>query len=156
MEVTVKAKGVTLAAVTEQVTRDLRTANKTIAGRIGKAGRAAIANGAPRMYGRRLAVKVTNHVTPTSVLVEFDPAKRNAGLWAIAEAGARPHDIAPKRGRVGRNGRPAALRLLADFYAADVAHPGTSGSKAWTKAVDRLDDATQRLIEAGYAEAVGA
>lgn len=64
---------------------------------------------------------------------------RNVGYARYVEQGTRPHVIRPKPGRVGRNGRPAALawggarRLTgtlrsgaqATHFAREVHHPGT-------------------------------
>jgi hypothetical protein len=153
---TFTASGPTLAQLTTRGARNLRTANRTAGRVIAKAGRKAMNDAAKstgrRWYGRPLAVKFKVDSSPTVARVAFNPARGQAGGWAIAEAGASPHDIRPRGRRRGRGGRPAAL-LIAGLYATDAAHPGAGGARTWTKATRAVDKAVRPELVDVYDEA---
>ena len=133
MRVTVTPKGPTLDTLTRDTIRDLRAANRRAGRQVAKTGGAAMRKGAPR----KLGVKDEVESWPDRWSVEWFPAPRTSGAWAIAESGARPHTIDPRRRR--------AL-AFAGRYAANVNHPGTAGRQAWTKAGARLADVLDRDI----------
>jgi hypothetical protein len=151
--ISVREVGNRQAQLIVEAGRELKRANRLVAREIVKVGGQAMRKEAPRMWGRKLAIKTKTATTPFSVLVLFFPAPKNAGGWAIQESGARAHDIYPKRGRKGRGGRPAALSF-SELYSAHAWHPGTSGNKAWTKAGARLEKALTPAIEDVYDEAL--
>ena len=148
MEFTVTAKGPTLDALIRDTTRDLRAANRTAGRAVGKVGVAAMRKGAPRMFGKVLGVKADVDAWPSRCSVEFHPAARQSGAWAITEAGRRGGYLVTPRNR-------RALKLPGGF--AMTAHPGaTSGHRAWTHAVARLVKAVDKTVHDVYDEALDA
>jgi hypothetical protein len=148
VDFTVKTKGPTLESLVRDTTRELRAANRTAGRDIGKVGKAAMGKGAPRMFGRQLAVKTTVDAWPSRCAVEFNPAKRQSGPWAIAEAGRRG-------GYLVRPRRRDALAFSGRF--ARFALPGNvAGRRAWTAAVGRLVRAVDRTVHDVYDDALGA
>jgi len=148
VEFTVTAKGSTLAELTRNTTRDLRAANRTAGRELAKAGTAAMGKGAPRMMGRALRVKATVDAWPSRCAVEFNPAPKQSGAWAIAEAGRRGgYTVKPRRRK--------ALAYAGRF--AMVTHPGAvGGRRAWTRAVARLVKAVDTSLRDVYDDALGA
>ena len=144
MEITVRAVGGGFDDVIRDTVRDLRRANRIVGRRVATVGRKAITARAPRMFGRKLTVKTT--VKPRGDGCEIGFAGRPSGAWAIADKGARPHLIRPRRAR--------ALRMEGGF-AMSANHPGTSGHKAWVHAGDRLRKAIKPVIEDVYGDALG-
>jgi len=148
VEFTVTQNGPTLDALIRGTTRDLRAANRTAGRDLAKVGKSAIGKGAPRMMGRQLTAKAKVDAWPTRCSVEFNPAKGQAGAWAIADTGRRGgYTVKPRRRK--------ALRLPGGFAA--VAHPGAvAGRQAWTRAVARLRKAVDRTVHDVYDDALGA
>lgn len=148
MDFTVTAKGPTLDTLIRDTTRDLRAANRTAGRELGKVGKAAMSKGAPRMFGRQLTVKAKVDAWPSRCSVEFNPAPRQSGPWAIAESGRRGgYTVTPRRRK--------ALRLPGGF--AMTAHPGAvAGHRAWTKAGQRLAKAVDKTVHDVYDDALGA
>jgi hypothetical protein len=148
VDFTVKAQGPTLGELTARSSRALRTANRAAGREIAKAGRKAM-DAVPkgqgrRFYGRSLRVKYKVDSSPSGAKVTFNPAKGQAGGWAIAEAGASAHLIRPHK---------RALRF-AGRYAAVVHHPGTGGSGTWTRATKAVAKAVKPELEDLYEEAL--
>lgn len=148
MDFTVTAKGPTLESLTRNTSRDLKAANRTAGRDMGKAGKAAIAKGAPRMFGHALKGKATVDAWPSRCSVEFAPAKGQAGAWQITETGRRGgYTVKPRRAK--------ALHYAGRF--AMVTHPGAVGGRqAWTNAVARLRKAVDKSLHDVYDEALGA
>lgn len=72
-----------------------------------------------------------------------------AGPWKIAEEGADAHTIKPKRGK--------ALKFASgDVRSVTVKHPGTKGSRAWSRAEDatvaRLDKTVPETFDRAVAD----
>ena len=156
MEFTVTTKGRGFDALIRDTTRDLKKANRKAANDVSKKGLAAMRKGAPRMWGRVLRVKSEKHIEPFGAAVDFFPWPKNAGGWAIQESGRRGgYEIAPKRGRQGRGGRPAALRVADGMYAANALGGSWGGKKAWTKAGERLVKVTDKTVKDIYDDALG-
>lgn len=166
MAFTFTASGPTLAQLTTRGARNLRTANRTAGRVIAKAGRKAMNDAAKstgrRWYGKALTVKFKVESSPSSALVVFNASRGQAGGWAIAEAGARSHDIVPRGRRGGRAGDrtvggPARGRVhalhFAGLFASNVDHPGASGAHAWTKATRAVDKAVRPELLDVYDEA---
>jgi hypothetical protein len=152
--ITVTTRGPSFDRLIADTVRDLRQANRTSAREVQRTGLAAMRMGAPRMWGRKLAIKSkskTHGVNGSNV--EFFPAPNNLGGWAMREKGTKAHDIYPRRGRAGRGGRPAALKIVG-LYAANAWHPGSTGEKAWTRAGERLWRAIDPVVEDVYDDAL--
>lgn len=129
-----------------QTTRDVKRANKALGKKIEKAGKAAVAKGAPRMWGKKLTVKAKiGSATAGHVQVYFSGF--SAGGWAIQEWGTKPHEINPVNKR--------AL-FFNELLSAHVGHPGTRGHAAWTAAKARLRAAIEPVIRDAYDEALAA
>jgi hypothetical protein len=148
VEFTVKAQGPTLGELTARSSRALRTANRAAGREIAKAGRKAM-DAVPkgqgrRWHGRALRVKFKIDSSPTGARVTFNPARGQAGGWAIADTGASPHVIRP-------HGR--ALRF-GGRYAAVVHHPGARGVGVWGKATKAVAKAVKPELEDLYEEAL--
>lgn len=152
MEFRARSVGTSFDTIASDLARSYKTANRTVGRDIAKKGKAAIAKGAPRMMGRRLTSKTRVEASGDRAEVTFTPF--SVGGWAIMEFGAKAHDIYPKAGRQGRDGRPPAL-LFSGLYSNNAWHPGIAARGLWTKAGERLDDAIRPLIEDTYAEALG-
>jgi hypothetical protein len=147
VEFTVTTKGPTFETLIADTTRDLRAANRTAGRQVAKAGKAAMSNGAPRMFGRKLSAKANVDAWPDRCKVEFVPAPKQSGAWAIAESGRRGGYTVKPRGR-------KALHYAGRF--AMVTHPGAVGGRhAWTKAGERLAKALDRTVADVYDEALG-
>jgi hypothetical protein len=148
VEFRVTTKGPTFEQVTRDTLRDLRAANRTAGRDIAKAGKTAMAAGAPRMFGRTLTVKPKVDAWPDRCKVEFVPAPKQSGPWAIAESGRRGgYTVKPRRAK--------ALHFAGRF--AMVTHPGAvAGRHAWTRAGERLAKALDRTIVHVYDDALGA
>ena len=148
MDFTVTAKGPTLEQLTRDTARDLRAANRKAGRELGKVGKAAMGKGAPRMFGKALTVKPKVDAWPTRCSVEFNPAPRQSGPWAIAESGrVGGYTVRPRRRK--------ALRLPGGF--AMVTHPGpVGGRRAWTAAGRRLVKAVDKTVKDVYDEALDA
>ena len=148
MDFTVTAKGPTLESLTRDTVRDLRAANRTAGREMAKVGKAAIAKGAPRMFGRKLSAKATVDAWPSRCTVEFAPAKGQAGPWQIADTGRRGgYTVKPRRAR--------ALHYGGRFTM--VTHPGAvAGRHAWRQAVARLGRAVDKSVHDTYDDALGA
>jgi hypothetical protein len=157
VDFTVTAKGPTLDSLIRDTSRDLTRANRKAGREVRKVGLAAMRKGAPRMWGRKLAIKGDVTATATKgATVEFFPAPNNAGGWAMQESGRRGgYAIRPKRGRTGRNGRRPALKIGA-IYAAKARGGAWGGRRAWTKAGERLAKALDRTVADVYDDALGA
>lgn len=166
MEFAIQVQGPTLAQLTTKAARALRTANRAAGRDIAKLGRKAMNDAAKsqgrRWYGRPLTVKWKVDSSPSDAVVTFNPSKGQSGGWAIAEAGASPHDIYPRRRRTGRagdnmlrprNGRQAAL-FFDGIYAADAFHPGARGVGTWTKATKAIDKVIRPDLEDLFGEAL--
>lgn len=147
MRVTVTQKGPTLESLTAETIRDLRAANRKAGRELSRVGIAAMRDGAPTMWGKRLAVKSEVDAWPDRVTVEFYPAPGSAGGWAIAESGARPHDIHPRARK--------ALKF-SGLWSANVDHPGARGRRAWSLAGERLAAVLDRQVESVYDDAMDA
>jgi hypothetical protein len=148
VEFTVTAKGPTLEALTRNTARDLRAANRTAGRAVGKAGKAAMGKGAPRMFGKALTVKAKVDAWPSRCAVEFNPARGQSGAWAIADTGRRGgYTVRPRRRK--------ALAFAGRF--AMVTHPGAiAGRHAWTRATARAAKALDRTVHDVYDDALGA
>jgi hypothetical protein len=148
VEFTVTQKGPTLDALIRGTTRDLRAANRTAGRDVAKVGKAAMAKGAPHMFGKALTVKTKVDAWPTRCAVEFNPARGQAGPWQIAETGRRGgYTVKPRRRK--------ALAFAGRF--AMVTHPGpVGGHKAWTRAVQRGAKAVGKQVGDVYDDALGA
>jgi hypothetical protein len=147
----VTAKGPTFDQLIRDTTKDLRAANKKAGGQIRKVGGAAMRKGAPTMWGRKLAIKV--ELTPSVVdcRVEFTPAPRNAGGWAIQESGRRGgYDVKPIRAEALHGGFPGA------FAARVHIERSWGGRQAWTHAGERLAKALNKTVADVYDDALGA
>lgn len=152
MDFTVSTQGPTLAQLIDRSTRALQTANRTAGREIAKAGKKAMGDVAKgqgrRWYGRTLAVKFKVESSPKSTTVTFNPARGQAGAWAIADKGAGGHVIRPKR----RRGRAALA--FDGRYAALVHHRGARGVGTWGKAVKAVDKAVRPELEDVYDKAL--
>ena len=146
------SKGPPFDQVIRATVKDLKAANRVAGREIVKVGRKAIVAKAPKVGGKKLGVKTKTNVYVDRAEVAF--MARTVGGWMMHERGTKAHDIHPRKGRRGRSNRPAALRF-AGLYAADAFHPGTSGSKAWTKAVDRLKRVIDPAVADVYDDALG-
>jgi hypothetical protein len=148
VEFTVTQTGPTFDALLTSTARDLKQANRKAGREVGKVGKAAMAKGAPRMFGRALTAKPKVEAFANRCQVEFVPSPRQSGPWAIAESGRRGgYLVAPRRRR--------ALRLPSGF--AMSAHPGpVAGRKAWTRAGARLFKAVDRTVHDVYDDALEA
>jgi hypothetical protein len=142
--ITVTTRGPSFDRLIADTTRDLRGANRAAGRRIATVGKAAIRQGAPRMWGKKLGVKTTVDAGPDSARVEF--VAKPAGGWAIRESGTRPHPIRPRNAK--------ALHWFFDRYTMLVSHPGSGGERAWTRAGERLKRAVDPVIEHIYDEAM--
>lgn len=141
--ITVRATGPTLDRLVDQVARDTRAARRQVGKAVASAGMKAGNKGAPRFYGRRMRVRSRIHASTGRTSVELYGSP--AGGWAIAESGARPHDIEPRRAR--------ALHF-AGLFSANVDHPGTGGRRAWTAAGARIEPAVAKVIADTYDKAL--
>jgi hypothetical protein len=155
VEFTVTTVGKGLDGLVRDTAKDLKKANRKAGTELSKKGLAAMRKGAPRMWGRRLAIKSEKHVTVHDCVVDFFPAPKNAGGWAIQESGRRGgYEIYPKHR--GRNGRPAALLVADGMYAANALGGAWGGRKAWTKAGERLFKAVDKTVKDVYDDALDA
>ncbi len=147
MDFTVTTKGPTLDTLLAGTVRDLKAANRTAGRDMAKVGKAAARKGAPRMFGRKLAVKAKVDAFASTATVEFNPAKRQAGPWQIAETGRRGgYTVKPRR----------AKALTFDGRYASVTHPGrVAGRRAWSQAVARIAKAVDRTVHDVYDDAMG-
>ena len=150
-----------LGDLNKSLTKAQRDVGKTIAG----VGRRVILEQALRKRGtlsmsgmnvKKLGAAAKIKPTPTSVTVTL--TAKPAGPWAIVERGTKEHEIAPTKGRVGRNGRPAALELFgmgSGFYAASTLHDGARGFYVWAAATAGGGDSEiERAVTATFDEAV--
>jgi hypothetical protein len=87
VEFTVTTQGQTLDQLVKATATDLKKANRKVGAEVSKVGLKAMRKGAPRMWGRKLAIKSEKHVTAHNCVVEFFPAPKNAGGWQIQESG---------------------------------------------------------------------
>ena len=150
---TVRAKGKSLDQLMAATVKDLTEANRTAGKEIRKVGRKAIREKAPKVGGKKLGARINVKAYADRADVTF--RAHTVGGWMMHEKGAKPHDIYPRKGRVGRAGRPAALSV-SGLYAANVWHPGTKpGTKAWTKAIERVRKAILPAIVDVYDDALG-
>jgi hypothetical protein len=150
VEFTVRAQGPTFADLTSRAERSLRTANRAAAADIGKVGRKAMDASARASgrgwHGRTLRTKTKIDSSPAGARVTFNPAKGQAGAWAIADTGASAHMIRPRRGKALRfDGR----------YAPVVHHLGARGVGVWAKATRTIDRAVKPELVDRYGEALG-
>jgi hypothetical protein len=90
------------------------------------------------------------------VLMEGVPS----GFWVWKESGTGAHEIRPKKVRRRRKGKrnfampgPMGGGLNHPVFG-PVIHPGTTGSRKWTKTVNEADEAIGALIERALAKAV--
>jgi hypothetical protein len=144
VEIRVRPVGISFDQLSHDVARRYKAANRQVGRGVAKVGKAAIRKGAPRMWGKPLTCKTK--VDSWSDHAEVTFQAQPAGGWAIAESGARPHPIAPRsRKALAFNGR----------FAAHVAHPGSGGHKAWSKAGQRLAAAIEPEIQDTYDRALG-
>lgn len=143
MDVSITRTGDSLEDALDDLNQAFTKAQRATGKRMAAAGRAAILDEALKRRGtlsfsgmnvKRLGASARIRPTPTSVTVLL--TAKPAGPWSIVEYGAKAHPIYPKRGRVGKGGRPAALQLFdgSDFFAANVAHPGSPPFHVWTAA----------------------
>ena len=146
----VKQRGPSLDSLVQATVRDLRAANRTAGREIAKAGKKAIAAKSPRVNGKKLGSKTRTRAHADRAEVTF--RANTVGGWMMHQKGTKPHDIYPKKGRRGRGNRPAALRL--GQFAANVHHPGTAGTGAWTKAIARLKVAVLPAVTDVYDDAM--
>lgn len=153
MDFTFTTSGRTFDQLTRGIARDLTAAHKKAGRQIARKGKAAAAKGAPVMWGERLAVATDTEADANGCTVTFKPAAGNAGGWAMQESGTRPHSIAPRRGRGGRGGRPAALAFDGLYYA-DVFVSGMAGRRAWTRAGERIAKAANTVVLEVYSDAL--
>lgn len=152
MEFSARSVGTSFDTIAADLARSYKAANRTVGRDIAKKGKAAIAKGAPRMMGKKLTSKTRVEASGDRAEVTFTPF--SVGGWAIAEFGTKAHDIYPKAGRVGHDGRPAALKF-AGLYANNAFVRGIAARGLWSKAGERLDEAITPLIEDVYTEALG-
>jgi hypothetical protein len=145
----VVAKGPSFDSVTRTVVREVEAATRKVGRDVAKVGRKAIASGEASFRGKKLSASTRQRVSGKRSTVIFHA--KPAGAWAIRETGAKDHPIKPKRaqalafpgaGRKTKGGRSGVTMF--------VNHPGASGSRRWTKAGDRLEDAVERPIEHTY------
>jgi len=145
VEIRVSTKGAGFDRVMRDAARDLRAANRTVGRKVARTGTAAIRKGAPTMWGKRLSAKTKVDAWPDRAVVTFQA--KPAGGWAMQESGTRPHPIKARRRE--------ALHFEGVF-AEHVAHPGTTGHRAWTKAKQRLVKAIKPQITDIYDDALAA
>jgi hypothetical protein len=87
----------------------------------------------------RYDIKGTQNAT---ALVKATPA----GAAAIAERGAKPHPIAPKR----RN-RSRVIRLAnGDFVRGPIAHPGMRGNNAWARTKQVIGPRSRQIFQRAH------
>ena len=147
MQFRVTAKGPTFDELIRDTSRDLRSANRKVGRQVGKVGAAAMNKGAPRMFGRALRVKPKVDARPDGCRVEFNPAPRQSGGWAIAESGRRGGYTVKPRHR-------HALHYAGRF--AMVTHPRAVGGRhAWSQAGARLERVLDRTVADVYDDALG-
>lgn len=145
----VSRSAVTLQQTFKRAVREVTKAGGKIAREEHKAAAAAVTGGDGRYSGLGAAGRLTIRVRNDGDVAEVIPK----GAWKIAESGAAPHTIKPKKGK--------ALRL-ADGHIRDTAlnHPGTAGSqgkRAWTKAeeatIARLDKTAAAEVDTAVDQA---
>lgn len=144
VDFTVRSVGVDFDQLSRDVARRYKAANRKVGRDVAKVGKAAIRKGAPRMWGKPLTSKTKVNSWSDHAEVTFQASP--AGGWAIAESGTKAHLIKPRSRK--------ALAFNARF-AAHVAHPGSGGHKAWTKAGQRLEQAIDPVVEDTYSKALG-
>lgn len=123
--------------------RSVERATRTVGREVAKVGSKAIKQGAGTFARKPLTVRTRTSVSGTSARVEFLP--KPAGAWAIAESGADPHPIEPRKAKVLR---------MPNGYAMHVNHPGVGGTRRWSKAEPRLKAAVKPEIEDTFSEAL--
>lgn len=157
MRVTVTPKGPTFEALIRQADRDLKAANRKVAGPVSKAGIRAIRSGAPTFRGKQLTAKTEVDNSGSGVVITFYGV--SAGAWAINETGAVAHDIFPRQRPRNGGRRRSALKFPGagrngSGYALSAHHPGVRGRRLWTAAGRRLEDAVEPAIEKVYDKAL--
>jgi hypothetical protein len=149
VDIRITPKGQTFGALIRQADRDLKKANRKVAGPVSKAGVKAIKAGAPTFRGKQLTAKTEVHTSGNGAVVTFYGTP--AGAWAINETGAKAHEIVPRRRQA--LAFPGAGRKGSGFTVS-AHHPGIGGRRMWTKAGARLEDAVGPAIEDVYDEAL--
>ena len=129
-----------------ETTRELRTANRTVGRQVAKVGKAAIAKGAPRMFGQKLAVRTKVDARPDGASVTFQG--KPAGGWAIQETGAKPHEIRPRRAK--------ALTIDAAGTRCTPTIPAPAATRPGRRPAPGYADAVDPAIEDVYDDALGA
>jgi len=142
VDIRISAKGPTFDQVTRAIVRDVESATRRVGRDVAKVGKAAIASGEATFRGKKLTASTRQQVSGQHTTIIFHA--KPAGAWAIRESGAKAHMIRPKRAKV--------LHFDGGF-AMSAHHPGARGSRRWTKAGDRLEDAVEPAIEDVYDEA---
>ena len=144
MDINVRTSGPNISTLARQATRDLTAANKQVGKQVAKAGTKAGGKGAPSMMGRKLRVR--SRINASARRTEVELYGSPAGAWTIADTGADPHPIKPRKKKV--------LRLGSDTFYAHVDHPGVRGRHVWTQAIGRMEPAVADAIEDVYDKAV--
>lgn len=143
MDIRISARGPTFDQVTRAIVRDVESATRRVGRDVAKVGKAALAAGEATFRGKKLTASTRQQVSGTRTTVIFHA--KPAGAWAIRESGAKAHPIKPRRAHVlAFDGR----------FAMRVNHPGARGSRRWTIAGDRLEDAVEPAVEDVYDEAL--
>jgi hypothetical protein len=139
VDIRVTSKGPTFEQVTRAIVRDVESATRKVGRDVATVGRKAIASGEATFRGKKLTASTKQRVSGQHTTVIFHA--KPAGAWAIRESGAKAHMIKPKRVK--------ALHFEGRF-AMSAHHPGARGSRRWTIAGDRLEDAVEKPIENAY------
>jgi hypothetical protein len=143
VDIRITSKGPTFEQVSRAIVRDVEKATRKVGRDVAKVGKAAIAAGEASFRGKKLTASTRQRVSGQSTTVIFHA--KPAGAWAIRESGAKAHMIRPKRVK--------ALHFGGRF-AMSAPHPGARGSRRWTVAGDRLEDAVEPAVENAYDRAL--
>lgn len=93
------------------------------------------AAGRDRFRGAKVGVEIKQLSRSNGYVV--GRAGRSAGAIAIGDAGTKPHDIKPRRGK--------AL-LLPNGFSGPVRHPGARGTGMWSKGLKAGDAAADTAV----------
>jgi hypothetical protein len=139
VDIRITSRGQTFDQVTRAIVRDVESATRRVGRDVAKVGKKAIAAGEATFRGKKLTASTRQQVSGRRTTVIFHA--KPAGAWAIRESGAKAHMIKPRRAKVlAFDGR----------FAMAARHPGARGSRRWTKAGDRLEDAVEPAVEKTY------
>ena len=152
-----------LEAALDDLNKQLAKGQKDAVSDVAKTARKIILAEAKRLRGgtlsmsginlRALSIKTKTIARPTWAVTFLKATP--GGPWSWVEFGTKPHEIEPKRGRQGRNGRPAAL-FFDGLYSASAGHPGIRATRVWSRAVEAADDELAKMIESAFDQAMEA